>query len=64
MINILTSDGQRMFEAVVHGSFVLASTVLYVLCIVYTCYILGYTALTGIFTYLIFVPVQVCVYFT
>ncbi|XP_005727589.1 multidrug resistance-associated protein 9 [Pundamilia nyererei] len=59
MINILTSDGQRMFEAVVLGSFVLSSTVLYVLCIVYTCYILGYTALTGIFTYLIFVPVQI-----
>uniref|UniRef100_A0AAX7TN41 ATP-binding cassette, sub-family C (CFTR/MRP), member 12 n=1 Tax=Astatotilapia calliptera TaxID=8154 RepID=A0AAX7TN41_ASTCA len=59
MINILTSDGQRMFEAVVLGSFLLSSTVLYVLCIVYICYILGYTALTGIFTYLIFVPVQI-----
>uniref|UniRef100_A0AAX7VHZ3 ATP-binding cassette, sub-family C (CFTR/MRP), member 12 n=1 Tax=Astatotilapia calliptera TaxID=8154 RepID=A0AAX7VHZ3_ASTCA len=57
MINILTSDGQRMFEAVVLGSFLLSSTVLYVLCIVYICYILGYTALTGIFTYLIFVPI-------
>ncbi|XP_063336137.1 ATP-binding cassette sub-family C member 12 isoform X2 [Pelmatolapia mariae] len=59
MINVLTSDGHRMFEAVLFGSFVLSSPVLFVLCIVYACYILGYTALTGVLTYLIFVPVQI-----
>uniref|UniRef100_A0A3Q4MCU7 ATP-binding cassette sub-family C member 5 n=1 Tax=Neolamprologus brichardi TaxID=32507 RepID=A0A3Q4MCU7_NEOBR len=59
MINVLTNDGQRMFEAVLFGSFVLSSPVLYVLCIVYACYILGYTALTGVFTYLILIPVQI-----
>uniref|UniRef100_A0A669DVK2 ATP binding cassette subfamily C member 12 n=1 Tax=Oreochromis niloticus TaxID=8128 RepID=A0A669DVK2_ORENI len=59
MINVLTSDGHRMFEAVLFGSFVLSSPVLFIMCIVYACYILGYTALTGVFTYLIFVPVQI-----
>uniref|UniRef100_A0A669DGN0 ATP-binding cassette sub-family C member 5 n=1 Tax=Oreochromis niloticus TaxID=8128 RepID=A0A669DGN0_ORENI len=57
MINVLTSDGHRMFEAVLFGSFVLSSPVLFIMCIVYACYILGYTALTGVFTYLIFVPI-------
>ncbi|XP_028257744.1 multidrug resistance-associated protein 9 [Parambassis ranga] len=58
MINILTNDGHRLFEAVLFGSFVIATPVLFIVCIVYACYILGYTALTGVGTYLIFVPLQ------
>ncbi|XP_024151598.2 multidrug resistance-associated protein 9 isoform X1 [Oryzias melastigma] len=58
MINVLTNDGHRLFEAVLFGSFTLSTPVLFVACIVYACYILGYTALTGVCIYLIFVPVQ------
>ncbi|XP_071390668.1 ATP-binding cassette sub-family C member 12 [Centroberyx affinis] len=58
MINVLTNDGHRMFEAVVFGSFLLCIPVLFIVCIVYACYILGYTALTGVFIYLVFIPIQ------
>ncbi|XP_072237117.1 ATP-binding cassette sub-family C member 12 isoform X1 [Leuresthes tenuis] len=58
MINILTNDGHRLFEAVLFASFTLSTPVLFIVCIVYACYILGYTALTGVCTYIIFVPVQ------
>lgn len=59
MINVLTNDGHRLFEAALFGSFTLSTPVLFIVCIVYSCYVLGYTALMGVFTYLIFVPVQV-----
>ncbi|XP_060767544.1 ATP-binding cassette sub-family C member 12 [Neoarius graeffei] len=58
MINVLTSDGYRMFEAVVFGTFLLCVPFLLVVCIIYSCYILGYTALIGVAIYLIFLPVQ------
>uniref|UniRef100_A0A3Q3IJX9 ATP-binding cassette sub-family C member 5 n=1 Tax=Monopterus albus TaxID=43700 RepID=A0A3Q3IJX9_MONAL len=58
MINVLTNDGHRLFEAVLFGSFVLATPVLFIVCVVYACFVLGYTALTGICTYLIFIPIQ------
>lgn len=59
MINVLTSDGHRLFEAALFGSFLIASIVLFFECIIYACLVLGYTALTGVATYIIFVPVQV-----
>ncbi|XP_017314285.1 ATP-binding cassette sub-family C member 12 isoform X2 [Ictalurus punctatus] len=58
MINILTSDGYRIFEAVLFGTFLLCIPMLLIVCIIYSCYILGYTALIGIMTYLIFIPIQ------
>ncbi|KAI5088763.1 multidrug resistance-associated protein 9, partial [Silurus meridionalis] len=58
MINVLTNDGYRMFEAVLFGTFLLCIPMLLVVCIIYSCYILGYTALIGIITYLIFIPIQ------
>ncbi|XP_060715255.1 ATP-binding cassette sub-family C member 12 [Tachysurus vachellii] len=58
MINVLTSDGYRMFEAMLFGTFLLCIPILLIVCIIYSCYILGYTALIGIVTYLIFIPVQ------
>ncbi|XP_069030712.1 ATP-binding cassette sub-family C member 12 [Embiotoca jacksoni] len=58
MINVMTNDGHRVFEAVLFGSFVLSTPVLFVVCIVYACYVLGITALTGVSTYIIFVPLQ------
>uniref|UniRef100_A0A8C2ZVW7 ATP-binding cassette sub-family C member 5 n=1 Tax=Cyclopterus lumpus TaxID=8103 RepID=A0A8C2ZVW7_CYCLU len=60
MIGVLTNDGQTLFEAVLVGSFVVSCPVLFIVCIVYSCYILGYTALTGVSIYLIFIPIQVC----
>lgn len=60
MINVLTNDGHRLFEAALFGSFLIASIVLFFECIIYACLVLGYTALTGVATYIIFVPVQVC----
>ncbi|XP_061819637.1 ATP-binding cassette sub-family C member 12-like [Nerophis lumbriciformis] len=59
IINVLTNDGHRLFEAVLFGSFVISSPVLFLVCIIYACYILGLTALTGVGTYLVFIPVQV-----
>ncbi|KAK1802156.1 hypothetical protein P4O66_021827 [Electrophorus voltai] len=58
MINVLTSDSYRMFEAVIFGTFLLCIPVLLIVCITYACYILGYTALLGVLTYLVFIPVQ------
>ncbi|KAM9409966.1 LOW QUALITY PROTEIN: ATP-binding cassette sub-family C member 12 [Pholidichthys leucotaenia] len=58
MINVLTNDGHRVFEAVLFGSFVLSTPVLFIACIVYACIVLGYSALTGVCTYIIFVPIQ------
>ncbi|TNN26933.1 Multidrug resistance-associated protein 9 [Liparis tanakae] len=58
MIGVLTNDGQKLFDAVLFGSFVVSCPVLFIVCIVYSCYILGYTALTGVGVYLIFIPIQ------
>ena len=60
MISVLTNDGHKLFEAVFFGTFVLSTPVLFIVCVVYSCYILGYTALIGVTTYIIFLPVQVC----
>ncbi|KAL1007722.1 hypothetical protein UPYG_G00090710 [Umbra pygmaea] len=58
MINVMTTDGYRIFEAVVFGTFLLCIPVLLIICIVYACYILGFTALIGVSIYLVFIPIQ------
>ncbi|MCJ8747229.1 hypothetical protein PDJAM_G00151060 [Pangasius djambal] len=58
MINVLTNDGYRIFEAGLFGTFLLCVPLLLIVCIIYSCYILGYTALIGIIIYLIFMPIQ------
>nr|XP_046204790.1 ATP-binding cassette sub-family C member 12-like [Oncorhynchus gorbuscha] len=58
MINVLTSDGYRMFEAVLFGTFLLCIPVLLIACMIYACYTLGYTALIGVSVYLVFIPIQ------
>uniref|UniRef100_A0A3Q2Q4P1 ATP-binding cassette sub-family C member 5 n=1 Tax=Fundulus heteroclitus TaxID=8078 RepID=A0A3Q2Q4P1_FUNHE len=58
MINVLTNDGHRMFEAVLFGSFALCTPVIFIASIVYACHVLGYTALTGVCIYVLFVPIQ------
>uniref|UniRef100_A0A673MNF8 ABC transmembrane type-1 domain-containing protein n=1 Tax=Sinocyclocheilus rhinocerous TaxID=307959 RepID=A0A673MNF8_9TELE len=57
-INVLTSDGYRMFEAIMFGTFLLCVPFLLIICIIYACVILGYTALIGILVYLIFLQIQ------
>ncbi|XP_019731916.1 multidrug resistance-associated protein 9 [Hippocampus comes] len=59
IINVLTTDGQKLFESVVLGSYAVVSPVLLCLCIVYACFILGITALMGVGIYLVFVPMQI-----
>ncbi|KAI5626170.1 multidrug resistance-associated protein 9, partial [Silurus asotus] len=58
MINVLASDSYRISEAVLFGTFLLCIPMLLVVCIIYSCLIFGYTALIGIVTYLIFIPIQ------
>lgn len=48
-----------MFEAVLFGTFLLCVPLLLIICIIYACFILGYTALIGILVYLVFLPIQV-----
>ncbi|KAL4642182.1 multidrug resistance-associated protein 9 isoform X1 [Arapaima gigas] len=58
VVNVLSNDGYRMFEAVLFSTFLLCIPLLLVVCIFYACYVLGYTALTGVFVYFIFIPIQ------
>ncbi|XP_062379986.1 ATP-binding cassette sub-family C member 12-like [Sardina pilchardus] len=58
VINVLTADSYRMFEAAVFGPFLFCVPVLLILCISYACYVLGYTALIGVSVYLVFIPLQ------
>lgn len=59
IINVLTNDGYRMFEAVIFGTFVFCLPLLLIICVTYACYILDYTALIGVLAYAVFIPVQV-----
>ncbi|XP_037339056.2 ATP-binding cassette sub-family C member 12-like isoform X2 [Pungitius pungitius] len=58
MIDVLTNNGHKLFEAIVLGSFILSNPVLFVVCAVYSCYVLSYTALAGVCIYIIFILVQ------
>ncbi|XP_068172840.1 ATP-binding cassette sub-family C member 12-like [Antennarius striatus] len=58
LINVLSNDGDKLFEAAVYGIFLLSAPVLLFACTIYSFFVLGYTALTGVFMYLIFIPVQ------
>lgn len=58
VINILSNDGYRLFDAALFCTFSLCMPVLLIVCIIYACYVFGYTALIGVLVYLIFIPVQ------
>ncbi|XP_022605714.1 multidrug resistance-associated protein 9-like [Seriola dumerili] len=58
MVHVLTSDSYRVFEAVLLGPLVLPFPLLLIICSVYSCYILDYTALIGFFIFLIFILLQ------
>ncbi|XP_072320763.1 ATP-binding cassette sub-family C member 12 [Eucyclogobius newberryi] len=61
LINVLTNDGHRVFEAVIFGGFLLVSPVLFIACLAYACYVLGATALTGVVTFLLLLPLQISI---
>ncbi|KAM7424805.1 hypothetical protein PAMA_000930 [Pampus argenteus] len=58
MVNLLTSDSYRLFEAVLLGPVVLPFPLLLITCSVYSCYILHYTALIGFLVFLVFILMQ------
>ncbi|XP_040898346.1 ATP-binding cassette sub-family C member 12-like isoform X1 [Toxotes jaculatrix] len=58
MVNILTTDSYRLFDAVLLGPLVLPFPLLLIICSIYSCYILDYTALIGFFIFLIFIVLQ------
>ncbi|XP_026019211.1 multidrug resistance-associated protein 9-like [Astatotilapia calliptera] len=58
ILNILTNVGHNVFEAVVNGSFVMSTPVLFVAGICYAWNILGYTAIIGVLIYVICIPIE------
>ncbi|XP_043350869.1 ATP-binding cassette sub-family C member 12 isoform X6 [Dermochelys coriacea] len=58
VINVLANDGYRMFEAALFCPLPIIVPVLMIVCTIYSCLILGPTALTGTFVYIIFIPLQ------
>ncbi|XP_070687186.1 ATP-binding cassette sub-family C member 12-like [Pempheris klunzingeri] len=58
MVNVLTSDSYRLFDAVLLGPLVLPFPLLLIACSIYSCYILNYTALIGFFIFLVFILLQ------
>ncbi|XP_062382895.1 ATP-binding cassette sub-family C member 12-like [Sardina pilchardus] len=58
VINVLTTDSHRLYDAVLYGSFLFGVPVSLLLSIFYCWYVLGYTALIGISIYLVSMSVQ------
>ncbi|XP_054856398.1 ATP-binding cassette sub-family C member 12-like isoform X2 [Eublepharis macularius] len=58
VINLLANDGYRMFEAALFCPLPITVPVLMVVCAIYSCIILGPTALIGTFVYILFIPLQ------
>uniref|UniRef100_K7FYJ5 ATP-binding cassette sub-family C member 5 n=1 Tax=Pelodiscus sinensis TaxID=13735 RepID=K7FYJ5_PELSI len=58
VINTLSNDGYRMFEAALFCPLPITVPILLIVCIIYSCFILGPTALIGAFVYIIFIPIQ------
>uniref|UniRef100_A0A8C4S777 ATP binding cassette subfamily C member 12 n=1 Tax=Erpetoichthys calabaricus TaxID=27687 RepID=A0A8C4S777_ERPCA len=58
VLNLLSNDGYRLFDAVIFCTFCITMPVLIILCVIYSCIILDLTALTGFVVYIIFIPVQ------
>ncbi|XP_056135383.1 ATP-binding cassette sub-family C member 12 [Lampris incognitus] len=61
MINILVSDGYRLFEAFIFSSLLVTMPMMLIICIIYSCYILGATSLIGFVVYFISIPIQLAV---
>ncbi|XP_070617726.1 ATP-binding cassette sub-family C member 12-like [Erythrolamprus reginae] len=58
LINFLGNDGFRIFEAALFGPMPMSAPLLIVFCTIYSCGLLGPTALIGTFIYATFIPFQ------
>ncbi|KAM6430098.1 LOW QUALITY PROTEIN: ATP-binding cassette sub-family C member 12-like [Liasis olivaceus] len=58
MINFLANDSYRIFEAALFGPMPMTTPLLIVVCTIYSCILLGPTALIGTFIYVTFIPLQ------
>uniref|UniRef100_A0A8C8SY07 ATP-binding cassette sub-family C member 5 n=1 Tax=Pelusios castaneus TaxID=367368 RepID=A0A8C8SY07_9SAUR len=58
IINVLSNDGYRIFEAALFCPLPITLPALMIVCAIYSCLILGPTALTGACVYVIFIPLQ------
>ncbi|XP_062818074.1 ATP-binding cassette sub-family C member 12 isoform X2 [Anolis carolinensis] len=58
VINLLANDGYRMFEAALFCPLPIAVPLLMLACSVYSCIILGPTALIGTLVYIVCIPIQ------
>nr|XP_028596055.1 multidrug resistance-associated protein 9 isoform X4 [Podarcis muralis] len=61
MINLLSNDGYRVFDAALVCPLPLAVPLLMTIGTIYSCIILGPTALLGLVLYIIFIPVQMLI---
>ncbi|XP_038662587.1 multidrug resistance-associated protein 9-like [Scyliorhinus canicula] len=57
-VNLLSTDGQQLFEAALYCPFIFGSPVLLISCTIYSYIILGPTALLGIVAIILLIPVQ------
>uniref|UniRef100_A0A670YTR6 ATP binding cassette subfamily C member 12 n=1 Tax=Pseudonaja textilis TaxID=8673 RepID=A0A670YTR6_PSETE len=58
LINFLANDGFRIFEAALFGPMPMLAPLLIIVCTIYSCVLLGPTALMGTFIYVAFIPLQ------
>ncbi|XP_066266620.1 ATP-binding cassette sub-family C member 5-like [Branchiostoma lanceolatum] len=58
LVNLLSNDGMRLYEFVAFGNFIINTPLLFIPGTIYTCIILGPWALLGVFTFLLFLPLQ------
>ncbi|KAM3828790.1 ATP-binding cassette sub-family C member 12-like [Vipera latastei] len=61
LINFLANDGFRIFEAALFGPMPMTAPLLIVICTIYSCALLGPTALIGTFIYATFILLQMLV---
>ncbi|XP_077509755.1 ATP-binding cassette sub-family C member 5-like isoform X2 [Amblyomma americanum] len=58
LINHVTNDMERVFDAAMNGTLMLGTPVMFLLTLVYSCYLIGPWALMGNFVILLFYPVM------
>ncbi|XP_029464337.1 multidrug resistance-associated protein 9 isoform X2 [Rhinatrema bivittatum] len=58
VINLLSNDGHRLFDAALFCPLIVSAPALLIICTIYSCFILGPTALLGVLAYIVFLPLQ------
>ncbi|XP_041047617.1 ATP-binding cassette sub-family C member 12 [Carcharodon carcharias] len=58
VVNLLSNDGHRLFEAALFCPFIFGTPVLLISCTIYSYIILGPTSLLGVVAYILLLPVQ------